>query len=138
MGHIPPKTVGSKSPMARSSIFTAPSTVRIVVPFRKQLLPCLLLLLLLLSLLLLLLSANTGVVLAIIADANRALILMRLRRELWRPVSGFSRPGIFSLLFLASESTFPSCPTKLSLSLLKRGARDSNGHLAPMCGLNTR
>jgi hypothetical protein len=53
-------------------------------------------LLLLLLLLLSLLAAAAGVVLAIIADANRALILMRLRLELWRP--GFSRAGIIYLL----------------------------------------
>src|ERR1700730_7906950 len=110
MGQIPPNTVGSKSPTARSSIFLSPSAGRIVGPFRKRLLLILLslllllllslLLLLLLSLLLLLLllllSAAAGVVLAIIADASMALILMRLRRELWRPVSGFSRACIFT------------------------------------------
>src|SRR5215469_13677586 len=36
MAHVPPKTVGSKSPTAKSSIFLSPSAVRIVVPFRKQ------------------------------------------------------------------------------------------------------
>src|SRR5271155_1617220 len=101
MGQTPPKTVGSKSPTARSSIFRSPSAVRIVVPFRKQLgsdgpaqpsawLPrCL--------------PppkrstnhekgpASAGVVLAIIADAAMAPILARLRREVWRPASEFSK-----------------------------------------------
>src|SRR3984957_13909093 len=36
MGRSPPNIVGSKSPIARSSIFLSPLTVLIVVPFRKQ------------------------------------------------------------------------------------------------------
>ena len=37
MGRSPPNIVGSKSPIARSSIFVSPLPVLIVVPFRKQL-----------------------------------------------------------------------------------------------------
>src|ERR1700751_894523 len=36
-GLSPPNIVGSKSPIARSSIARSPSAVRILVPFRKQL-----------------------------------------------------------------------------------------------------
>src|SRR6516164_5717218 len=36
MAHVPPNTVGSKSPTAKSSIFLSPSVVRIAVPFRKH------------------------------------------------------------------------------------------------------
>src|ERR1700722_11434810 len=39
MGRNPPNIVGSKSPIARSSILRSPSAVRIFVPFRKQFAP---------------------------------------------------------------------------------------------------
>src|SRR5208283_1738427 len=107
---------GSKSPTARSSIVLSPSAVRIVVPFRKQLGPgggpggpgggpggpgggpggpgggpggpgggpgg----------------PAAAGVVFikpAKIADAAMAPMFMRLRRDLWIPFGGFSRPIMF-------------------------------------------
>src|SRR5271165_1165547 len=86
---------GSKSPTARSSIVLSPSAVRIVVPFRKQLGP----------------GggpggpgggpggpAAAGVVFikpAKIADAAMAPMFMRLRRDLWIPFGGFSRPIMF-------------------------------------------
>src|SRR6266852_711047 len=101
MGHIPPKTVGSKSPTAKSSIFLSPSAVRIFVPFRKHFL-CSLSSLFRLSLfwlssLLWLFCAAAGLVfvkLAKSADAPIAPTFMRLRRDLWKPVYGLFRSGI--------------------------------------------
>src|SRR5262249_39907450 len=99
MGHIPPKTVGSKSPTARSSIFLSPSAVRIVVPFRKQGLfwpfwpgfwsawP------------LGLVCPADGLVvvkLAEAADAPITLAFTRLRRDTRIPVSAFSNFGMLT------------------------------------------
>src|SRR6516225_1481977 len=103
MAHVPPKTVGSKSPTAKSSIFRSPAAVRIVVPFRKQgslfwpgpggfwpgpggFWPG---------------AACAGVLSAVklakIADPPIAPTFMRLRRDLRIPVETFSRADIFTL-----------------------------------------
>src|SRR5271165_6849077 len=93
---------GSKSPTPRSSIVLSPSAVRIVVPFRKQVGP----------------GGGQGgpgggpggpgggpggpaaagvffIKPAKIADAAMAPMFMRLRRDLWIPFGGFSRPIMF-------------------------------------------
>ena len=95
MAHVPPKTVGSKSPTVKSSIFRSPAAVRIVVPFRKH-------------------GRATGVGLAVvaavvcadvglgavklakIADPPIAPILMRFRRDRRIPVGTFSRAVMFA------------------------------------------
>src|SRR5271166_5178795 len=97
MAHVPPKTVGSKSPTAKSSIFRSPAAVRIVVPFRKHgrratgvgaavgatVVVC----------------ADVGlgaVKLAKIADPPIAPIFMRLRRDRRIPLGTFSRAVMFA------------------------------------------
>src|SRR5208282_4323734 len=94
---------GSKSPIARSSIVLSPSAVRIVVPFRKQLGP----------------GGGpgdpsaAGVVFikpAKIADAAMAPIFMRLRRDLWIPFGGFSRPIMFRSPHPGANSCIGGCP----------------------------
>src|SRR5215472_10952956 len=113
MGHIPPNTVGSKSPMAKSSIFLSPAAVRITVPFRKHWLwfwpfwpgfwpgpwPGLGLV-----------CPADGLVvvkLAKTADTPITPIFTRLRRDLRIPVGAFSRAVMFALGTVSLENLQP-------------------------------
>jgi hypothetical protein len=129
IGTLPPNTVGTKSPTLRSSTFLSPRTVRISVPLRKQ---C---------------SsrpfrsrwlrsrssrsrrssqswssrrkrsAETGVVLAIIADATTAPIRMRLRRELRSLVGGLSEVDMLLPPVLSARLYHGGSPIALNRSL---------------------
>src|SRR5690242_7084184 len=100
MAHVPPKTVGNKSATARSSIFLSPSAVRIVVPFRKHLLPWLLLfcpwLLLFCPWLVCPVDGLVVVKIANAADAPITPTFTRLRRDLRIPVGGFPKSGMLA------------------------------------------